>query len=223
MIKNCLSKITVWVCMFLALAGFTSVSLAAKTGQEYLSPLALVADKDGKNLYVAEATAKQVAVFDLTGNKPALVISLSDSPSGLVLAPDGSRLYVTGASHEGRLHIVNLQTGKVCCTLPAGHTPMAPVVRPDGKTLYVCNRFSNNVSVFDLVSRKEVAKIPVMREPVAAAITPDGNVLFVANYLPAGSADGDYTAAVVSVIDTVAKKVSATELRQQTSPLCQLL
>ncbi len=192
------------LCALVALGGSQNVEEG-----DYLSPLALVADKEGKTLYVAEFTANQVARFDLAGGKVAMVISLPESPSGLALAPDGSRLYVTGAAPAGRVHVVDLPAGKVNATLPVGHTPNAPVVSPDGKTLYVCNRFNNNVSVIDLVSMKEAATIPVMREPVAAAITPDGKLLFVANSLPAGPADGDYVAAVVSIINTAARKVTA--------------
>jgi len=179
-------------------------------GQDYLSPLALVADSRGKTLYIAEATAKQIAVFDIAAGKVKEVIPLPDPPSGLALAPDGLHLYVTTAAPNGRIHVVNLKTGRVDYTLAAGHTPTAPVVSPDGKMLYVCNRFDNNVAVIDLASKKKLAKIPVPREPVAAAITPDGKLLFVTNLLPAGAADRDYVAAEISVIDTTARKVAAT-------------
>jgi YVTN family beta-propeller protein len=108
---------------------------------------------------------------------------------------------------KGRVKVVNLLTGRVSYTLPAGHTPMAPVLGPNGKTLYVCNRFSNNVSVIDIAARKELTRIPVQREPVAAAITPDGGFLFVANHLPAGAADRGDIAAAVSVINTKTNKV----------------
>ena len=161
--------------MFLVLTGFTSVTFAAKAGKEYLSPLALVADRQGRTLYVAEATAKQVAVFDIAGSKVTKVFSLPDPLSGLALAPDGLRLYVTAAAPNGRIHVVNLKTGRVSYMLTAGHTPNAPVVNPDGKTLYVCNRFNNNVAVIDLASKKTLAKIAVLREPVAAAVTRGSN------------------------------------------------
>ena len=46
-------------------------------------------------------------------------------------------------------------------------------VTPDGKTLFVCNRFNDDVSVIDLSTAEENARIAVSREPVAAAITPD--------------------------------------------------
>jgi len=206
--------------MFVALVGFSSVIFAAKADEsrlslffpegldeEYLSPLALVADNQGKMLYVAEATAKQVAVFNIAAGKVTKVISLPGQPSGLALAPDGQTLYVTAGVANGGVHVVNLNTCKIDHTFPAKHTPTAPVVSPNGKMLYVCNRFNNNVSVLDLTTKKEVAKIPVTREPVAAALTPDSRFLFVANHLPAGAADRAYTAAVVSVVDTDAKKV----------------
>ncbi|MFA7007005.1 MAG: beta-propeller fold lactonase family protein, partial [Verrucomicrobiia bacterium] len=98
--------------------------------------------------------------------------------------------------------VVETADGKIVEKFPAGHTAMAPVLSPDGKTLFVCNRFNNDVSVFDLAAKKELRRIPVKREPVAVAITPDGKRLLVANHLPAGRADVEHVAAVVSVIDT---------------------
>jgi YVTN family beta-propeller protein len=192
------------LCVFAGLAGG-----GGDAKLDCLSPLAVVSDKDGETLYVAEATAKQIALLDIRSGKVRKTISLPEEPGGLALSPDGTRLYVTGASSKGRVHIVDLQQGKVTFSISVGHSPAAPVVSPDGKTLYVCNRFDDEVSVIDLASKKEVARIPVRREPVAAAMTPDGRHLFVANHLPAGAADGDYTAATVSVIDTDAGKVIA--------------
>jgi len=202
-IKN--SKL--WVYILPVLVGFSTFLFAGKASAEYLSPLALVADNQGKILYVAEATAKQIAVFDIAAGKVTKVISLPDQPGGLALSSDGARLYVTAAVPNGRIHVLNTTTGKVIGTIPAKHTPTAPVLSPDGKTLYICNRFNDNVSVIDLASKKESATISVQREPVAAAITQDGKLLFVANHLPAGAADGAYTSAVVSVLDTTTKKV----------------
>ena len=92
---------------------------------------------------------------------------------------------------------------------------MAPVLSPDGKTLFVCNRFNNDVSMFDLASGKEVRRIAVQREPVAGDLTKDGRFLLVANYLHTGRADVEDVAAVVSVIDTAAGQV-VKELRLPT-------
>jgi len=192
------------------LCALTSVGRSAGGArQEYLSPLALAADSQGKTLYIAEATARQIAVFDIAAGEVKKSIRLPDPPSGLALSPDGQSLYVAGAVPDGRIHVVNLKSGKVGKTLAAEHTPTAPVVSPDGKTLYVCNRFNNNVGIYDLASGEVIGAVAVTREPVAAAVTPDGKLLFVANLVPAGAADRDYVAAEVSVIDTVAKKAEA--------------
>jgi len=191
-----------------ALVSFVAKATAAQT--DYLSPSALVADSQGKTLYVAEETANQIAVFDVASGTVKKVISLPDRPSGLALAPDGGTLYVTIGTPKGTIHVVDLQEGKSVSKMRARHTPNAPVVSPDGNTLYVCNRFNGNVAVYDLASKKVTATIKVAREPFAAAITPDGKTLLVAHLIPGGASDRDYVAAEVSVIDTAAKKLEKT-------------
>jgi len=177
--------------------------------EDYLSPLALVASTMGKTVYIAESTAKQVALFDVTSGKVTTVIPLPDRLSGLALAPDGTRLYVTGGTSQGEVYIVDVRAGKVTDVLPVGHSPIAPVISPDGNILFVCNQFNNNVEVIDLQSKKTLETIPVIREPVAAALTPDGKQLLVANLLPAGAADRAVVAADVSVINTITRRVTS--------------
>jgi YVTN family beta-propeller protein len=157
-------------------------------------------------MFIAYATANQVAVFDVASGKTAKTIEMPDSPLGLALSSDGKQLFVTCAAPSSSVCIVDTGSGKITATIPAGHTAMAPVPSPDGKTLYVCNRFNNCVSVIDLAQRKEVNRIAVPREPVAAAVTPDGKLLLVANHIHTGRADADVVAAVVTVIDTASGK-----------------
>jgi YVTN family beta-propeller protein len=183
--------------------------LAAPTGADtYLSPTALVATEDGKTLYIAGATAKQVLGFNTAKREVSCSIPMPQAPSGLALSADHARLFVTCAAPESEVCVIDLNKSKVVETMSAGHTALAPVISPDCKTLYVCNRFNNNVSVIDLVAGKEVRRIAVQREPVAAGITRDGKYLLVANHLPLGRADVAYVSAVVSVIDLAAGKVS---------------
>ena len=58
----------------------------------------------------------------------------------------------------------------------------------------------------DLHSSRETGRIPVRREPVAATLAGNGKYWLVANLLPAGRADADTVAAVVSVVDWAAGK-----------------
>jgi len=188
--------------LLLLLVGLGSEAIA----KEYLSPLAVVADKDGKDLYVGAFTGQQIIVFNVAKGKVANTIPLPDAPTGLALAPDGKRLYATA----GQVQVIDLKSRSVTAAIPAGYEPMAPVVSPDGALLYVCNKFNNDVSVIDLATQTEVERIPVVREPVAAALTPDGKLLVVANLLPAGPSDGDFISCAVSLVDTASRTVVAT-------------
>lgn len=172
-----------------------------------LSPTAVIASAGGAALYIACATANRILRFDTATLKVTGSIIVPDSPQGLVLSNDGNQLFVTCAAPESRVCVVDLARLRVVETIPAGHTAMAPVVSPDGKRLYVCNRFNDDVSVIDLLKRKEVGRVAVRREPVAAAITPNGESVLVANCLPAGRADVNYVGAVVSVVSTASNKV----------------
>ncbi|MBE7558000.1 c-type cytochrome [bacterium] len=171
------------------------------TGGEPLSPQALAADHAGRRLYIAETTARRVAVFDLEAWRVVKRIALEGVPGGLALSADDSRLYVADAAPLGCVWVVDPRRGRVLSTLPAGHTPGAMVQSRDGATLFVCNRFNHDLSVIDLASGREVKRIAVSREPVAAVRAPPSDLLFVANLLPAGPANGASSAAVVSVID----------------------
>ena len=135
----CITCLTLWQ----ARASSTSPA-------EYLSPAALAASPDGKRVFIACATANQVAVFDLAGGRVSDRIPVPDPPSGLALSPDGARLYVTCAAPQSSVRVLEAGSGKVLATIPVGYTAMAPVVSPDGTTLFVCNRFNNDVSVINL-------------------------------------------------------------------------
>jgi YVTN family beta-propeller protein len=173
----------------------------------WLSPAALVASPDGTTLYFACATGNRVLVFDIASRKVTRSLPVAPSPTGLCLSADGQKLFVTCAAPASRVYVVDTVDGQVVGEYSAGHTAMAPVLSPDGNTLFVCNRFDNDVSVLNLVTGAQVRRIPVRREPVAAAITPDGQRLLVANYLPAGRADAGHVAAVISVIDLALGRV----------------
>jgi DNA-binding beta-propeller fold protein YncE len=172
-----------------------------------LSPTALAISPNGQNLYIACAAAKQVLVFDPIHRQITRRLPLPGEPSGLVLSPDGRRLFVTCAGPASRICILDTASGKIPTPLPAGHTALSPVLSADGNTLFICNRFNDTVSLFDLRRGLVECRIPVAREPVSACLTGDGRILLVANHLPRGRSDVPYVAATVSVINVAQRKV----------------
>lgn len=194
------------LCVFAELLALVSVAKAVAAGEPF-SPTALVASRDGGKIYVAGLTSGSVKVVDVAAGVVTDTIRVGPSPTGLVLSGDGARLLVTCAAPKSDVWVIDLKTGKAAAAFSAGHTAMAPVLSPDGGTLFVCNRFNDDVSAIAVASGRELRRISVTREPVAAAITPDGKHLLVANHLPAGRADQPPIAAGVSVIEVASGRV----------------
>ena len=186
-----------------------------RTGEagNFLGPCALVASKDGRTLYVANADAGQIAFVDVPSRRVIRSIRMPSEPTGLALSPDGCRLYVTCAAARSTVLAIDAASGKVTARIAAGHTAIGPAVAPDGKRLYVCNRFSNDISVIDLRTNEEVVRVPAVREPFAAAVTPDGRSVVVINHLPAGRADLYPVSGAVTVVDTKTRETTTVRLR----------
>jgi DNA-binding beta-propeller fold protein YncE len=175
--------------------------------QSRIFPMDIVASPDGKLLYLAGHKDLSVHVFDCAAGKIVRAIPVLQAPTGLALSKDGGRLFVACEGPVSRVCIIDTAANKIIQELPAGHTAMSVVLSPDETKIYVCNRFDNQVEVFDLPANKQ-STIAVPREPMAAAITPDGKILLVANHLTDTAATASHVAGVVSIVDTASLKVT---------------
>lgn len=172
---------------------------------KYNSPGAMVASHDGKLLYIAQQTAKRIDVYAIEAKAIVKKIHLPDEVTGLAIAPDNMELYATCSSErwpQGKTCVINLESGNVTAIIQTGWGSCAPVAHPNGSRLYVCNRFSNDVSMVNLNALKETRRIAVSHEPCCAAITPDGAKLVVGNGIPDNlSIDTNDISCKVSLID----------------------
>jgi YVTN family beta-propeller protein len=196
--------------LIIGLCGFIACDGAVE--RNYLSLVAIESGAGGSALYVAASSGQKIISFDVESEKVTAQWPLEFEPSGLVADPSNEWIYVTGGGDQGVVVRLNVCSGEVDKRVRVGHTPGAPVLAPDGGTLYVCNRFNHDVSIIDVASGQTVARVPVAREPIAADLTPDGRYLFVANHIPEGPADVEYVAAEISVIDTRTREVTSIPL-----------
>jgi len=205
-VSACARSASMLALLGLAWAGGARTGPAA-SGDEaanYQGPCALAVSRDGAVLYVANADARQVTWLAPAGGNILRRVALPAPPSGLTLTPDGTKLIVTCAAPTSTVAVLDAHTGNLLATIRTGHTSMGPAVSPDGKRLYVCNRFDNDVSVIDRAGAKQVTRIPAGREPIDAAVADGGRSVLVANHLPDTRTDEaflDDVAAVVTVID----------------------
>jgi len=210
-------QLAIGLLAFVLAAGHATVPAASHAGElgDYQGPDSLIASEDGKTLYVACADACQVTWVELRGGTVTRRVDVPAEPTGLTLSPDGTKLIVTCAAATSTVVVLDAASGDLMESIPAGHTATGPAISPDGKWLYVCNRFNNDVSVIDLAANKEVARIPAIREPIAAAVTRDGRAAVVANHLPHTRTDAAYdgdVAASVTVVDARTLDTTAIEL-----------
>lgn len=177
----------------------------------YASPEFLAAAADGQSVFATCATGAKVARVGVDGRmlggwslESRAVKGVRVNPTGV--AAKGGFVYVTCGVQAGELQKFK-EDGTFVAAAQVGHSPCAPVVSPDGKTVYVMNRFAAKVSAVDAATMKVTRIIDVLREPFAAGFGEGGRLLFVANMLPYCAATNDVVAASVSVIESATGKV----------------
>ena len=177
--------------------------LVAAAEPEYFSPQALAALPGGKQLYIALGTANKIAVYEIAAGRITSAVSVPGEPTGVVAARES--IYATCDGAAGAVAVI--ESGSIVRRIPVGPGPRAPALAPDGKTLYVANRFGDSVSIVDLDKGAETVRIPLPREPYATALTPDGKLLLAATHLPAGPATAEVVASEVCFIDVKARRL----------------
>lgn len=193
---------------------FSALSPQLKRGTEdvYLSPTHLTYDKDSNTVFLSLSTAAKIAVISLKTNNLKNYLDLPFNPGGTALSKDLTTLIVADQMPEGGIHFIALKTGKIVRSLKVGHTPDALTISPDGKLLFVANRFSNTITVVDYQKKRVLKHINVDRDPRSLAISPDGRLLAVGNNIPNIPATNSFISATISLIDLsalqVAKQVS---------------
>ena len=141
-----------------------------------LSPVAMVPTADGKRLYIACAAARGGPLDGSSDGCDRPSLRGAGRAVGSALSADGAKLFVTCAAAASRICEFETARGVIVAMAPAGYSAGSPVLAPDGKTLYVCNRFDDSVTIHDVARRADPIRIAVPRQPVALDITPDGTV-----------------------------------------------
>ena len=189
---------------------------ATAWGADYLLPETIRLTPDGQGLIIGERGAGTVSVRDFQGKELRAVKAIKKtggflglfqdettlSVTGIAAAPDGTLYYTADDGNEGRLF---REDGEWVVT---GNRPMTPTLSPDGKYVYVCNRFDANVQKYDAQTLELLATAPAIREANGCALGQDGKLLFVINMLPDDAAEPvKYVAAKVTIVDTATFKV----------------
>lgn len=151
-----------------------------------------------ERLYVSNEVGNAVTVLDPSNGAVVQTIAIGRRPRGLMVSPDGARLYVavSGSPIAGPgvdesklpppdraadgIAVVDLATGKVERVIAAGADPETFTLSRDGRTIFVSNEDTSAVSAVSVDGARPTISAKVGDEPEGVAVTPDGTHLFVA-------------------------------------------
>ncbi|HRN89596.1 YncE family protein [Hyphomicrobium sp.] len=132
------------------------------------APFAMTLSPDGARLFVGNMQGGSVSVVD-TGK-----LAVSDTwktgamPYGAAVTPDGGRVLIT---HQGGGTVgIFADTDTALATVKVGSYPEGVAIGENGTRAYVANWFSDNVSVIDLGTMKEIQRIKTPAGPRAVAV-----------------------------------------------------
>lgn len=143
---------------------------------------------DGGRLYVTQWGRDSIVALKADSLETARTLTTGRHPNDLLFHPDG-RLFVS-CGNEDTVNVLDTESGqtreRIRMTLtpraPAGATPAALALTPDGRTLFVVNSDNNAVAVVD-VARPGQSRvqgfIPTGWYPTAVSVAPDGKRLFI--------------------------------------------
>jgi YVTN family beta-propeller protein len=131
-------------------------------------PRAIVFTSDGATGFVSNELGSSLTLFDtkthaVTGTLeiPAPDASAPSRPMGLVLSPDGKRLYASTGRGKS-VAVIDVAAKQLVKSIPdVGTRPWGIGISPDGKRLYTANGPSNDVSVIDLATHQVTRRIQI--------------------------------------------------------------
>ncbi len=129
--------------------------------------------------YVGLFKDDAVAVIDTGQNKVIGTISVPKGPHGLVVTPDGRKVYVSsdGAS---TVSVIDTANDRVVAHIDVGATPHGLAVSGDGSRVLVMGWGSNRVLVIDTATDRVIGEVPVA-QPHNGTLSRDGRTGWVAS------------------------------------------
>jgi YVTN family beta-propeller protein len=156
------------------------------------NPQGIAISPDGRTLLVSDGKAGgAVAVYTVSGNVlvaglPFTMPVASLAPLGVAFAPNGVQAYVAAAdirsAVNGSLLVFNPADGTPLDNEIIGVLPTAVAVSPNGNLVFVTNKGSNTVQIYNATTGNLVIPaVNVGTEPTGIAFAPSGGQVFVAN------------------------------------------
>ncbi|KPG78549.1 hypothetical protein AEQ63_25320 [Pseudomonas sp. RIT-PI-o] len=105
---------------------------------------------DERFCYVSNRSVDKISVIDLHAKEVIQTVDTGGDTTGLILSLDGRWLFSCNYS-SGTITRCNTDTF-AAETIPAGRNPRQGFAGPDGKSIYICNQTSSELSIIDIAT-----------------------------------------------------------------------
>ena len=147
----------------------------------------------GKNgfFYTSDHMSGTVTIINSHNNQVVKTFAVGETPHGVAVSPDGSRLAVSSFSGN-EVFVVSTATDEVVATIRVGKNPLEITYSPDGRYLYAADNDSSTVTVIDTANNHVIAEVPAGKNPTSISVLPNGSQAYVTD-------EGDGTIEVLNL------------------------
>jgi serine/threonine-protein kinase len=147
----------------------------------------------GKNglFYATDHMSATVTVLNAHNNGIVAEMPVGETPHGIAISPDGSRLAVTSYSGN-QVFVVSTATNQDVARIPVGRTPLEITYSPDGRYIFTVSNEDNEVTVISAAENRVIAELPAGKAPTSISVLPNGRQAYVTD-------EGDGTIEVINI------------------------
>lgn len=170
------------------------------------APDHLLTSTDGKALLVTNRAASELMLLESDLQTIEKRITLS-SPVNDLLYSNTNHLWAVCDGVSGKLYELNASDLTILSETPLGYSPSALVFNSLTGSLWIPQRFNNELWEINPESKTVLNKIAVGREPVDLVSFANDSLLLVVNNLPEVSSLAYPVACQIDIVDVTARKV----------------
>lgn len=179
---------------------------SGKDSAKTVSPDRLFLTDQGKSLFVTNRAGNELMKMSSDGQTVEQTVTFSSPVNALTQDPTG-KLWVVCDGNTGMMYELDGKKLSVRSKTKSGATPSDILYNPLSKSLWVTQRFNNELWEIDPGTRKVKNKIGVGREPLAMVSFAGDSCLLVGNNLPEMPSTAYPIAAQLDVVDVLSKAV----------------
>jgi YVTN family beta-propeller protein len=127
--------------------------------------------------YIGLFKDNALAVLDTASLRLLSTISVAAGPHGLVVTPDGSKVYVS-SDGTSTVSVIDTASDQIVRTIEVGPTPHGLAISPDGRRLLVAGFGTYQLETIDTATDQVVGQISIP-QPHNSAISPDGRLAYI--------------------------------------------